>query len=141
MSHPLLRLWDGMTLRANFFVKRNHRSVLEERNQLLLGHGHRGVRLDLEDGADKDARILPPEVPLVTPDHVQEGRNESRIWVKFNVGGEDEVGVGGFAGDVPPHVDRVIERAGSDHKSFIERDRSLFTHKDKKHHDHVNSTG
>ena len=104
-----------MALRANFFVERNDDAGLQHRDQLLLRQRHLRVLLDLEDGADEDSRIFSLQVFLVSPNHVQEGGDESGVGVELDVGGEDEVGVGGLAGDVATDVHWVVERAKKHH--------------------------
>ena len=124
---PLLGLGYGVALRADLLVKRDDRVVLQQRDQLLLVGGHRRVRHDLENRADEDSRLLPLQVLFVSPDHVEEGRDETRVRVKLDVGGEDEVGVGRLASNVPTDVDRVIELAEKRSQHCLQLPMSSFT--------------
>ena len=98
-----------MALGADLLVEGNDRVVLQHRDQLLLGLWHLRVLLDLKDGADEDSRVLPPQMLIVPADHVEKSRNQTRIRIELDVRGEDEVGVGRLAGDVPSDVDRIVK--------------------------------
>ena len=110
---PFLGLGNCVALRANFFVERNDHVRLQHGEELLLGRRHLRVLLDLEDGADEDPRVLPLQVFVVSANHVQEGGDQARVRVELDVRGEDEVGVGGLAGNVAAHVHWVVKRAAT----------------------------